>query len=111
MTLIDNTVSRATSTPTAPAAPTSTTETIASPGPGVFLRVVAGATTTTVTVVRPGSFDSGVAKADDAYASLINTRRDIYIGREFKDTATGLATVTFSQLTNVTAEVVRFGGV
>jgi hypothetical protein len=47
MTLIDNTVSRATSTPTAPAAPTSTTETIASPGPGVFLRVVAVASSRT----------------------------------------------------------------
>lgn len=109
MALVSNSFSRETTTPTAAAAPT-TSETIASPGPGVWLRVSVGATATTVTVVRPGTWPSGAAIPDDTY-SLTDARRDIQIGSEFRDPATGLATVTFSQVSDVTAEIVRFGGV
>jgi hypothetical protein len=93
-------------TPTAFAAPT-VSEAIASAGPGVYLWVKVGATATTVTVVRPGNNKLGDAVADYTTGALTSQERIIPITRDLKDTATGLVTVTFSQVASVTACLIR----
>lgn len=93
-------------TPAAFAAPT-TEEDIADPGPGVFLWVKVGATATNITVVRPGNHPAGDAVADFTLTGLTNTERVIPITREFRDPTSKEATVQFSQVTNVTALLVR----
>lgn len=107
MALVTNTWGRATSTPTAAAAPT-TSETIANPTK-TRLRVVVGGTATTITVVRPGNNRAGDAVADYVIGPVTNTVRDIAITREYADPVTGLVTVNFSQVTGVTAELIRYG--
>lgn len=106
MALASQTVNAAVVTPTAFAAPT-TEETISDPGAGVYLWVKIGATSTDVTVVRPGSHGAGDAIADYALTGLTNTERLIPITREYRDPSTKVATVQFSQVTNVTALLIR----
>lgn len=89
------------------AAPT-TTETIDTSGGNVLLLVTVGATATTVTLVVPGNDEYGSAKPDVTSASLTNTTRAFLIPRSAADSATGLVTVTFSQVASVTASIVRF---
>ncbi|MGH9248105.1 MAG: hypothetical protein ACRD0W_01085 [Acidimicrobiales bacterium] len=89
------------------AAPT-TSETI-TPDPDAVYVVVIGATSTTVTIVVPG-LTFGQANPDiPVLTAATNTTR--YIGGlgnpALADPATGLITVTFSQVTNVTAALVR----
>ena len=88
------------------AAPT-TTETIAAPDDHTALLVVIGGTPTTITLVRPGTDNVGVAVPDKAIGPLSNTTRLIKVDRNYRDPATGDATVQFSQVTGVTASVVR----
>jgi hypothetical protein len=102
--------SRAVVTPPVLTAPTSTTETVSAPGRGVYCQVVVGATTTTITAVRPGTNEEGDAVADYSTGAIVSTERWIPISGEFRDPTTGLATLTFSQLTNVTARLHRFPG-
>lgn len=106
MALASQNLNTVVATPTAFAAPT-TEETISDPGPGVFLWVKIGATSTNITVVRPGSHTAGDAIADYAETGLTNTERIIPITRDLRDPSTKLATVQFSQVTNVTALLIR----
>ena len=106
MALASQSVSSAVVTPTAFAAPT-TEETIENPGPGVFLWVKIGATATDITVERPGTHGAGDSIADYTETALTATERIIPIGREYRDPSTLVATVTFSQVTNVTALLIR----
>jgi hypothetical protein len=88
------------------AAPT-TSETIV-PDVDCIYVVVVGATSTTVTVVVPGT-QYGQARADVVVLSAA-TNQTRYIGGlvpDLADPSTGLITVTFSQVTNVTAALVR----
>lgn len=110
MALVSVSIGAAVVTPTAEAAPT-TEETIAASGPGVLLQVTVGGTATTITVARPGTHPGGDAIDDLVLSALSNTTRIIPILREYRDPSTGLVTVTFSQVTNVTARVLRVGRV
>lgn len=105
MALVSQTIASAVVTPSAMAAPT-TNETVSAPGPGKFLQVVIGATTTTVTVVRPNTHPGGDSITDYTTGAIVSTERWIPITRDYRDPDTGLATVTFSQVTNVTARLV-----
>jgi hypothetical protein len=107
MALAETTLSsRAATTPTAFAAPT-VAEVVTDPGAGVFLWVKVGGTATTITVLRPGTNPEGDVIADWVVATAVtNTERVIPIGARFADTD-GDADVTFSQVTGVTALLVR----
>lgn len=75
---------------------------------GLILYVKVGATATTVTVVVPGNqLYSGTAKTDLVATSISNTERAFYISREAVDESTGLVTVTYSQVTGVTAALLK----
>jgi hypothetical protein len=85
----------------------STSETIV-PDADVVYEVVIGATSTTVTVVVPGTA-YGQARPDVVVGSAVTNKR-YHIGGlvpDLADPATGLITVTFSNVTNVTAALVR----
>lgn len=88
------------------AAPT-TTETIDTSSGNTLLLVTVGATATTVTLVVPGNDEYGLARPDVTSASLSNTTRAFLIPRSAADSSTGMVTVTFSQVTAVTASIVR----
>lgn len=88
------------------AAPT-TSETIVTPDERTFLMVVIGGTATTITIVRPNTDDLGRAAVNMVIGPLTNATRIIKIGRNYKDPVTGNTTVNFSQVTAVTASVVR----
>jgi hypothetical protein len=108
MALAETTLSStAAVTPTAFAAPT-TAETITNPGRGVFLWVKIGGTATTVTLVRPGTHGVGGDAIVDwtVVSGATNTERVIPVPASFADTD-GDADVTFSQVTGVTALLVR----
>lgn len=83
-----------------------TNETISAPSPGTNLLVTVGATTTTITVVRPGNFDAGDAITDFSTGAIVSTNRIINVDRLYQGT-TGTVNVQFSQVTNVTAILVR----
>ena len=75
---------------------------------GLMLFVKIGATATTITVVVPGNqVYSGAAKTDLVATSVSNTERTFWIGPEAVDPATGLVTVTYSQVTGVTAALFK----
>lgn len=93
-------------TPVALAAPVAS-ETIANAGNDVLLYVEVGATATTITVVRPGLNAAGDPVADFVIGPLTSTTRFIPIGAEYVDSATGLATVQFSQVTGVLSRLLR----
>lgn len=88
------------------AAPT-TSETILAPDRYTLLCVTIGATATVVTLVRPGTDEVGVAVTDVVSASLTSVSKWFKVDEQFIDPTTGNATVTFSQVTAVTAQVVR----
>lgn len=109
MALATQAVGRAVVTPTAFAAPT-VSEKIA-PGPGVYLWVKIGATATTITLNRYGSFPSGTALPDEVLTALTSTERIIPITREYANPAdSNLALVEFSQIANVTALLLTVAG-
>lgn len=105
MALNDHTIGYAGAGPTL-AAPT-TSETIIEPDDHTAVLVVIGATATTITVVRPGVDAVGVAITDQVIGPLTNVTRLIKVDRNYRDPATGNATIQFSQVTAVTATVVR----
>lgn len=88
------------------AAPT-TSETILAPDSRTLLCVTIGGTATVVTLVRPGNDVVGVAVTDVVSASLTSVTKWFKVDEQFIDPTTGNATVTFSQVTAVTAQVVR----
>lgn len=88
-----------------PAQPT-TSETISNVNNHTALEVTVGGTATTVTVVRPGNDAVGTAVPDKAYGPLTNVRRQFKVDRNYID-SDGLVTVQFSQVTGVTAVVLR----
>lgn len=110
MALVQISVDRAPVTPAAFAAPT-VSEPITAPGPGVLLWVKVGGTATTITVNRYGTTADGEALPDRVLTGLSNTERIIPIGRSYVNPATGSALVEFSQVTGVTAVLLRTGGV
>lgn len=74
---------------------------------GLILYVKNGATSATVTIVVPGNQAySGTAKAD-LTATFANAERAFYISPEAVDTSTGLVTVTYSDVTTVTAALLK----
>ena len=84
-----------------------TSDTIAAQS-GLILFVKIGATATVVTVVVPGNQSySGTATTDLATGSITSTERVFDIPESIADTATGLITVTYSQVTNVTAALLK----
>lgn len=104
MALNDHTVGYGGAGPTM-AAPT-VSETITAPDAHTGLLVTIGGTATTITIVRPGTDAVGVAVADQVIGPLSNTTRLIKIDRHYR-ADDGDADVTFSQVTAVTASVVR----
>jgi hypothetical protein len=75
---------------------------------GLLLYVKVGGTATTVTVVIPGNQPySGVATTDLIASSISNTERVFNIARDAVDAATNLVTVTYSQVTGVTAALIK----
>jgi len=75
---------------------------------GLVLYVKVGATSTTITVVVPGNqVYSGAATTDLIVSSVTNTERAFFIALEAVDQATGLVTVTYSQVTNVTSALLK----
>lgn len=100
-------LSTAVLTPTTYVAPT-TNETISSPGPGRYVHLKVGATTTTFTLVRPGNNLAGDAVADYTSGNLVNTERLIPITLEYRDPSTGTANLQISQVTGVTANGFQF---
>jgi len=83
-----------------------TSETIV-PMNGAVYHIIIGATSTTVTVIVPGS-QYGQARPDVVVASAAtNTTRQIGgLVTDLADPTTGLITITFSQTTNVTAALI-----
>lgn len=92
----------------AAAAPT-TSETITSPDDNTFLYVVVGGTATTITIVTPGNDAIGEPNPDKVFTSISNVTKLIKVDRNYRDPATGNCPITFSQVTGVTALVIRFG--
>jgi len=75
---------------------------------GLLLYVKVGATSTTITVVIPGTQPySGVATTDLIVSSVTNTERAFAIPLDAVDQTTGLVTVTYNQVTNVTAALLK----
>lgn len=88
------------------AAPT-TSDTIRPDG-ALILYVKVGGTATTVTVVVPGNQPySGTATSDLSTGSITSTERAFYIPASIADPTTGLVTVTYSQVTGVTAALLK----
>lgn len=78
------------------------------PEDGLILFVKVGATATTVTMVVPGNQPyTGTAIADSGTGSISNTERQFGITRDLIDPATGLVTVTYSQVTGVTVALLK----
>lgn len=88
--------------PAALAAPT-TAETITSPTSKTHLLIQNGATPSSITIVVPGTDTQGIARPDVTLVIGANTVQLIKIGREYKDPATGNATLTFTNVTTVLA--------
>jgi len=67
-----------------------------------------GATSTTVTVVVPGTA-YGQARPDNVIASAVTSTERYYnvFTPDLADPSTGLITITFSNVTNVTAALIR----
>jgi hypothetical protein len=75
---------------------------------GLLLYVKVGGTATTVTVVIPGNQPySGTATSDLSTGSITSTERVFHIPRDAVDTTTNLVTVTYSQVTGVTAALFK----
>lgn len=75
---------------------------------GLLLYVKVGATATTVTVVVPGNQEYvGSALPDLSTGSITSTERVFHIPQLLADPATGLVTVTYSQVTNVTSALIK----
>jgi hypothetical protein len=78
---------------------------------GVILDVNnANAGTCTVTVSDPGTTDAGNPAAGAATTVSITTgvRKRIFVGPANVNPATGLATITYSPTSSVTAEAIRY---
>jgi len=87
-------------------APT-TSDTIAADD-GLILYVKIGATATIVTVPVPGTQPyTGTANSSATTGSVSNTERQIPITRALIDPTTNLATVNYSQITNVTVALMK----
>lgn len=85
-----------------------TTSDTITPDSGLVLYVKIGATATTVTMVVPGTQPySGTAIADQSTGSVTSTERVFAITRDLIDSATGLVNVTYSQVTGVTAALLK----
>jgi hypothetical protein len=93
-------------TPGAAVAP-ATSEVITAPGWNVIADITIGGTATTVTIVRPGNMAAGDAVTDFVVGAgaLTSTRRLVRIGSEYADPVTGAVTITFSQVTAVTWQI------
>src|SRR5678815_5667018 len=75
---------------------------------GLMLYVKIGATATTVTIVIPGNQPySQVATTDLGTGSITSAERIFAIPASIADPATNLVTVTYSQVTNVTAALFK----
>jgi len=87
-----------------------TTSDTVTPDSGLLLYVKVGGTATTITVVVPGNqFYSGTATTDPTSGSVTSQDRQIYLPPQLADPATGLITVTYSQVTGVTAALLKVG--
>lgn len=79
---------------------------------GVVLEVVTVGTGTTVTVGDPGTTPAGNPAANSPAGKQVvlgtNVRSRIYVGPGSIDPATGLATITYSAVTAVTAQAFRY---
>lgn len=62
----------------------------------------------TVTMVTPGTLETGDAYPDKAYSVPAGAERWIPVLKAYLDPATGLAAVTFSATASVTAAAVMF---
>lgn len=77
------------------------------PGMGSFLHCKNGSgATITVTLVTPGLV-SGLAVADRPVAIPAGEERMVLVGDEYRDPATGLASVTYSGVTSLTVASLR----
>lgn len=88
-----------------PSLTTPTTSDTITPDSGLFLVVTVGATSTTITVNIPGNQPySGAATTDSVVSAVTNTTRYWFLNPAIlTDPATGLISVTYSQVTNVTS--------
>lgn len=86
------------------AAPT-TTQTVAYAS-GMELWVVVGGTATTIGITIPGTLPTGGAYPDISSGAVTNATWRIPIPREARD-SDGNVTITFSQVTGVTAIVLK----
>lgn len=107
MALADVSIDFAGTQPAANLAVPTVSETIVGPSDRTMLLVVIGGTATTITITKPGTDDVGRANVNMVIGPLTSTTRLIKIGRQYKDPTTGNVTVAFSQVTAVTACVVR----
>lgn len=107
MALAKYVLSHTNNNPDSVAAAPTVSETIVAPDDNTFLVVIIGVTATTVTIVAPGNNGIGEPQPDKVLTGLTSTRRVIKVDRNYKDSGTGGAGVTFSQVTNVTAYELR----
>jgi hypothetical protein len=75
-------------------------------GGGTDLNVKTSGTAVTVTIVTPETFD-GLALADRTYATVATGEQRIPLTSRYRDTTTGLASITYSAVTGVTVCVTR----
>ncbi len=92
-----------------PSFATPTTSDTITPDTGLILYVKVGATATTITIVVPGNQTYvGSALPDLSTGSISNTERAFFINKDvLTDSSTGLINVTYSQVTNVTAALLK----
>lgn len=90
---------------------TPTTSDTITPDTGLVLVVKIGGTATTVTVSVPGNQPyTGTPIADQTTGSVTSTEKWFYISPVLTDSAAGnLVTVTYSQVTGVTAGLFKVG--
>lgn len=78
------------------------------PDNGTYLQLVNGATAASCTVQRPGTWGGGDPIDDLVVASFASGERWVRVGPEYRDPATGKATVVFNNVTTMTARLWRF---
>jgi hypothetical protein len=90
-----------------------TTSDTVTPDSGLVLHVKVGGTATTITIVVPGNQPyTGTATGDLSSGSISNTERFFFLSpanNVLPDPTTGLINVTYSQVTGVTAALLKVG--
>lgn len=82
------------------------TNSVPNPSRGVILAWKNGATSTTITIVRPGNDEIGEPRPDKVIAVAASGRGFVKLDEQYRD-GNGNAVVDFANITTITALVIR----